>query len=433
MEPSPFNITEHVVDCQHIREYARATRSTNDALKLAVKQYTPKSNPNPQPGDVTIIGATSVGSPKELKEPLWEEVYERLGRQGLRIRSIWITDSAHQAASAAINAEHLGFEPSWFDHSRDLLYMINKFKAEMPKPIIGVGHSIGVGQLLGLSLIHPRLFTSLVLIEPVISKDFKSGKGPSFAKSALIKKDTWKSRSEADTYFRKALKGWDSRCLDLWFKYGLRELDFQADSAGTGNPESVVGLATTKDQEIAQSLRPNFVDLQSLNMDGNKHPDYLRDPTFYVDVTGQSKTLPFYRYEPILLWRLLKYVRPSVLWIYGGKSIMATPDQRAEKLQRTGTGVGGSGGYKNGRVKEVVIPEGGHFVPFEDVAGVAEPTSEWIKHEIARWKEEEDRIQKGWLELTAKERSSIPNEWLAQMDKYFMKGKAGKTKVRAKL
>lgn len=68
MEPSPFNITEHVVDCQHIREYARATRSTNDALKLAVKQYTPKSNPNPQPGDVTIIGATSVGSPKVSRD-----------------------------------------------------------------------------------------------------------------------------------------------------------------------------------------------------------------------------------------------------------------------------------------------------------------------------------------------------------------------------
>ncbi|OJZ90282.1 hypothetical protein ASPFODRAFT_40580 [Aspergillus luchuensis CBS 106.47] len=424
MEPSPFNITEHVVDCQHIREYARATRDSNDALKIAVKQYTPKSNPDPQPGDVTIIGATSVGSPKELKEPLWEEVYQRLSRQGLRIRSIWIADSVPQAKSAAINAENLGFEPSWFDHSRDLLYMINKFKGDMPKPIIGVGHSIGVGQLLGLTLMHPRLFTSLILIEPVIAKDFVSGRGPAFGKSAMIKKDTWKSRTEAEAYFKKALKGWDPRCLDLWLKYGLRD-----NTAETKNPESAVCLATTKDQEVAQSLRPNFVDLQP----GSNQSDYLHDPAFWTDVTGHSETLPFYRYEPIVLWRLLKYVRPSVLWIYGGKSIMAGPEQRAEKIQRTGTGVGGSGGHKNGRVKEIVIPNGGHFVPFEDVAGVAGPAADWIKQETDRWHEEEERIKKGWLELTAKQRSSIPNEWLAQMDKYFMKGKTREAQVRAKL
>ncbi|GKZ29189.1 hypothetical protein AbraIFM66950_003628 [Aspergillus brasiliensis] len=433
METFPFHITEHIVECQHIREYARATRSTNDALKLAVKQYTPKSNPNPQPGDVTIIGATSVGSPKELKEPLWEELYNRLSRQGLRIRSIWITDSAQQAASAAINAEYLGYEPSWFDHSRDLLSMINEFKADMPKPIIGVGHSIGVGQLLGLTLMHPRLFTSLILIEPVIVKDFLSGKGPSFAKSALIKKDTWKSRSEADFYFKKVLKGWDPRCLDLWLKYGLRDLDPRANPAGTGNPEATVGLATTKDQELAQSLRPNFIDLQPLDKESSNLSDYLRDPIFNVDVTGHSESVPFYRYEPVLLWRLLKYVRPSVLWIYGEKSIMATPNQRAEKIQRTGTGLGGSGGHKNGRVKEVLVPHAGHFVPFEDVAGVAGPAAEWIKQETERWNEEEERIKKGWLELTAKERSSIPNEWLAQMDKYFMKGKTSRAQIKAKL
>lgn len=61
---SPFLITEHVIDCQHIREYPRATRAENGVLKLAVKRYTPRSNPNPQPGDVTIIGAHGSGFPK---------------------------------------------------------------------------------------------------------------------------------------------------------------------------------------------------------------------------------------------------------------------------------------------------------------------------------------------------------------------------------
>jgi hypothetical protein len=69
MALSPFLITELVIDCQHIREYPRATWAGNDVLKLAVKRYTPRSNPNPQPGDVTIIRAHGSGFPKVGHSP----------------------------------------------------------------------------------------------------------------------------------------------------------------------------------------------------------------------------------------------------------------------------------------------------------------------------------------------------------------------------
>ena len=36
---------------------------------------------------------------------------------------------------------------SWFDHSRDLLVMINHFADQMPRPIIGYAHSMGCAQL----------------------------------------------------------------------------------------------------------------------------------------------------------------------------------------------------------------------------------------------------------------------------------------------
>jgi hypothetical protein len=64
MAAPPFIITEHVIDGQHVREYLHATRTGDDAVKLAVKRYTPKSNLDPQPGDVTIIGAHGSGFPK---------------------------------------------------------------------------------------------------------------------------------------------------------------------------------------------------------------------------------------------------------------------------------------------------------------------------------------------------------------------------------
>jgi hypothetical protein len=65
MSTSNFKIKEHVVEAQHIREYARATLfSEEEVLQLAVKQYIPLENTNPQPGDVTIIGAHANGFPK---------------------------------------------------------------------------------------------------------------------------------------------------------------------------------------------------------------------------------------------------------------------------------------------------------------------------------------------------------------------------------
>ena len=60
-----FDIKEHTISASHIREYSRATsRSQVEELRLHVKQYTPRDNPNPRKGDVTIIGAHANGFPK---------------------------------------------------------------------------------------------------------------------------------------------------------------------------------------------------------------------------------------------------------------------------------------------------------------------------------------------------------------------------------
>lgn len=65
MLSSVFEIREHTVECQHIREYARATTNTQeDVLHLAVKQYIPLDNLNPIEGDLTIIGTHANGFPK---------------------------------------------------------------------------------------------------------------------------------------------------------------------------------------------------------------------------------------------------------------------------------------------------------------------------------------------------------------------------------
>ena len=62
---SLFKVQEHTLTTSHIREYPGSTAgSQDDELKLAVKQYTPRDNQDPKPGDVTIIGGHANGFPK---------------------------------------------------------------------------------------------------------------------------------------------------------------------------------------------------------------------------------------------------------------------------------------------------------------------------------------------------------------------------------
>lgn len=80
---------------------------------------------------------------KELYEPLWDEILDRSERLGFRIRSIWIADVAHQGDSGVLNERLLGNDPGWHDHARDLLHLINMKRDQMPRPIVGIGHSFG--------------------------------------------------------------------------------------------------------------------------------------------------------------------------------------------------------------------------------------------------------------------------------------------------
>ncbi|KAL4936609.1 hypothetical protein BDV06DRAFT_227729 [Aspergillus oleicola] len=374
-----FTVEEHVIESQHVREYPRATKPGSTALKLVVKKYTPTSNPNPSQNDLTIIGAHGSGYPKEMYEPIWEGVYSRLNVHGIRIRAIWIADAVNQNASGMLNERTLGSDPSWFDHARDLLYMINRFQADMRGPIVGIGHSLGAGQLALLSLLHSRLLKSLILIEPVIAKDIFDAMGPQFIRRSLAMEHSWSSREEAETYFRNKYKNWDAGVLDKWLQHGLRDAGLQENPSPSSSSSATVTLKTPTIHEVSPYLRANFNNLQSASGDARK-PDIIGLP---------HAISPFYRYEPILLWKLIKNIRPSVLYLYGEQSPVSTPRLRKERMERTGRGVSGSGGAQLGKVKEVVFKKTTHHLPFEDVKGVAGQISAWLEAEVRKWKQEE--------------------------------------------
>ncbi|KAK8166509.1 Alpha/beta hydrolase family-domain-containing protein [Phyllosticta citrichinensis] len=456
----PFEIKEHIVPCQHIRAYARATaHEQEDELHLAIKQYIPLDNLTPKKGDVTIIATHANGFAKELYEPLWEELLKRSKAEGFSIRSIWIADVSYQGASGVLNEKKLGNDPSWFDHPRDLLHFINLFRHEMVRPIIGIGHSMGGNHIVNLSLMHPRLFETMVIVDPVIQRVTALDGNFLPAAQSARRRDIWPSRTAAAESFKKHpfYQRWDARVLDRWIKYGLRDLPTSIypslEAAAANNPKTSsspaspqegppVTLTTTKHQEVLTFVRPNFdphavpansyaqllADPSSIviaTKDGNRSPHTHPDVDMSKAALSLDDTPPlFYRAESPLTFAQLPHLRPTVLYVFGGKSSLSTPELRAEKIAVTGTGVGGSGGAAKGAVREIVFDEAGHLVPMEEVERTAHEAAGWVGRELTRWREREEAERKVW--------SSVKEEERSMMSPFFVE-MLGKTVGKVKL
>lgn len=417
MSPSFFRVQEHTIPCQYVREYPGATlEDQEDDLVLHVKQYIPMDQSHSQPGAVTIIGAHANGFPKELYEPLWDDLFRALTVQGQAIRGIWIADVAQQGMSGVLNEDKLGNDPSWCDHSRDLLQMINHFRKEMSRPLVGIGHSMGGNQLVNMAYIHPRLLTSLVLIDPVIrsASDADLDEATKLQPQAsTFRRDDWPSRAEAASSVKKSkfYQSWDPRVLDLWIRHGLRSLPTSIypkgnDSFGRSEDfDGPVTLTTTKHQEVFTFLRPNFDNWDAngkLIVNRRTHPD--------LDVSV-AYTYHFYRPEVPAVFNDLPRLRPSALYIFGGQSDLSAPDMRKQKMERTGTGVGGSGGAEADRVKEVVFEDVGHLIPMEAVGRCAAAAGEWLASDLKRWRGEEAEFTREWEAKERRAKYTINEDW----------------------
>ncbi|KAF4982302.1 hypothetical protein FZEAL_2051 [Fusarium zealandicum] len=415
-----FNIKEHTIEASHIREYARATsHSQDEKLWLHVKQYTPKDNPHPQKGDVTLIGGHANGFPKELYEPLWEEFYHAAKSRNIRIRSIYFADAAWQGQSGIINQDALGNDPGWLDYARDILHMINTFRP--PPPIMGMGHSFGANALTNVALLHPRLLTSLVLLDPVISHYASTpqanGSGP--AGISTYRREVWPSRQEAAASFNRSpfYKSWDPRVLERWLDYGIRNVP----------GEQAVTLTTTKHQEVFTFLRPSW-DAYDAKGKALVRPELV--PDLNPSLNDRWPTYPLYRPEGANTVTRLPNVRPSVLYVFGGQSDISLPEIQAEKMALTGSGVGGSGGEAKGRVKKVVGDKNGHLIPMENPSFCASAAAEWIEAEIERWWVDE-RAYEEWTRKSKEDKTTISDEYKRYVGN--PKGRGSRDKAKAKI
>ena len=291
--------------------------------------------------------------------------------------------------------------------------MINQLRADMPQPLVGIGHSFGATIITYVALLHPRLFSTLVLLDPVMQ--YRGG-GPTVGRDPLslsaVRRDLWPSAAAAAASFRRSpfYAKWDPRVLDAWLAHGVRPTPtlLYPDPADAGK----VTLTSTKHQEVFTYLRPT---LQALDpRSGRRVFDRRRLP----DISDEGLALvgpnKLYRPEVPNVALQLPQLRPGVLWFFGGASATSPPDVRREKLELTGVGVGGSGGVAAGRVKEYVLEGVGHLVCMDDPQSCAREAAAWIGPEIQRWRDEERELE-SWYRKSTRDKQILDDEWWSFM------------------
>lgn len=394
-----FSVSTYVIPASHIREYHGGARSPAAGLKLRleVKRYTP-CQPKTKADALTIIATHANGIPKESYEPLWDALLRKLPPG--TVRGIWIADCVHQGASAALNEGLLGDEPSWFDHARDLAALVNQFAAEMPLPIVGIGHSMGCTQLLRLSSSHPRLMCGLALVDAIVQD--AAVIGPNAALKSSYRRDWWPSRAAAEEAFRASpfFQTWNEDALRLFIKHGLRDTPTEIYPESGG-----VTLATSKAQEAWSFLRGHFADV------GDEESERRASP----GADSENKFHLFTRPEMTQTNRELPSVRPNVLYVFGEHSPVSPPLLREDKMKRTGTGVNGNGGVAAGNVEAVTIKRGFHMLPMERIDEVAVALAQWLETQrdkfimVEQWHQEYDRG------ISDQNKSTLSKEWMEKV------------------
>jgi pimeloyl-ACP methyl ester carboxylesterase len=407
---SKFIVKTYIFPGQHIRHYPGATRhSEQDILYLEAKQYIPVDNTAPQDGDVTIIGNHGASFPKELYEPLWEHLLDGSRKHGFRIRSIWIADASNSGASGVINEHTQGDQPGFYDIAHDILLMINTFRDQMPQPLVGVGHSMGATSLIHLSLIHPRLLSCLILFDPVV--------GPTIAPaSALLlyasatKRDLWDSREQAGKQIKSmpGIKQWDPRVLQLFMEFGLRDTPTLLHT----EPGKVT-LRTSKAQEAWTYTRSWFDPLPSDGRYANSR-SRIKMPDMNDTVRD---THPFFRTADEYIWSLLPRLRPSVLYVVPEGALLTKDIPIKTKVERTGSGPGGSGSVEEGRVSSRVLKNVGHLLPFEKPADCAQVAAEWLGKDIEGWRQRVE-YEKNNRDDTSFNQVALSEEWIRRSIEY---------------
>ncbi|KAM6489820.1 hypothetical protein JOM56_014843 [Amanita muscaria] len=181
---------------------------------------------------LTLFFAHAVGFVKEIWEPTIKHL---LASSSDLIDEIWTWEAIQHGDSALVNEKQLSCLYDWIDNGRDILNFLliishqrnNQGLSE--RKIVAIGHSFGGCTSALAALTNPDLFFCLILLDPVIVRPLGPGEKDDYAGDyvvgALLRRDTWKSKSEAIGLLKKIpfFSSWDPESLEVYAECGLTD------------------------------------------------------------------------------------------------------------------------------------------------------------------------------------------------------------------
>ncbi|EIW75006.1 alpha beta-hydrolase [Coniophora puteana RWD-64-598 SS2] len=259
IHPFTGNSTERMTQISELAENILRKRYAHDERELVgerdqkiywhcINRYARKE---PSGTGITLFLAHASGFPKET----WEATLRTLSASaaGPLIEEIWAWEAIQHGDSALLNARTLGGMYDWADNARDIVnfllnYMPDELCASLPtglprvpaavskarekrgflkRTLVAVGHSFGGATSALAALNFPNLFSSLILVDPMITPPAKPdvlSQTPSLL-SSISRRDKWSSREEAKSMFQKSpfFSRWHPDILDLYVAFGLAD------------------------------------------------------------------------------------------------------------------------------------------------------------------------------------------------------------------
>ncbi|PFH44988.1 hypothetical protein AMATHDRAFT_10265 [Amanita thiersii Skay4041] len=211
---------------------------------------------------LTLFVAHANGFPKEIWEPTLRYL---LATSADMIDEIWVWESVQHGDSALVNGARLSCLFDWMDNARDILNFFTFFvpskasSSVLPlhlprvpaaeseqrqlhglpgRTIVAIGHSYGGCTSTLAALTNPKLFSSLILVDPVLVKPLRptdpKGHTDGFILGALSRREVWSSKEEALDLFKKSpfFSAWHPEAIKVYVECGL----YDTTDPQTGRP-----------------------------------------------------------------------------------------------------------------------------------------------------------------------------------------------------